>query len=174
MFCNMQQCCWLHLSLLRSTGPAYHREPSLQCVHSSHHQVAGEHIQQNWTLCLRPDQTDPYLPERGGRSMCAVQYCLFSLRRFSWISIFIIQQWSTVQGYKLYRPNMLGSPLQRLTASTASRQRSRLSIMAQYLCTVKSCFTIPGRAFIPKPEVGPHALLYSAHYTRTHHLGCIS
>ena len=27
--------------------------------------------------------------------------------------------------------------------------------MAQYLCTVKSCFTIPGRAFIPKPEVGP-------------------
>ncbi|XP_020356556.1 dimethyladenosine transferase 1, mitochondrial [Oncorhynchus kisutch] len=42
---------------------------------------------------------------------------------------------------------------ERLTASTASRQRSRLSIMAQYLCTVKSCFTIPGRAFIPKPEV---------------------
>ncbi|XP_038865411.1 dimethyladenosine transferase 1, mitochondrial-like [Salvelinus namaycush] len=25
--------------------------------------------------------------------------------------------------------------------------------MAQYLCAVKSCFTIPGRAFIPKPEV---------------------
>ncbi|KAK6304286.1 hypothetical protein J4Q44_G00248720 [Coregonus suidteri] len=42
---------------------------------------------------------------------------------------------------------------ERLTASTTSRQRSRLSIMAQYLCTVKSCFTIPGRAFIPKPEV---------------------
>ncbi|KAM9433015.1 mitochondrial dimethyladenosine transferase 1-like [Salvelinus alpinus] len=42
---------------------------------------------------------------------------------------------------------------ERLTASTASRQRSRLSIMAQYLCAVKSCFTIPGRAFIPKPEV---------------------
>ncbi|XP_010877485.3 dimethyladenosine transferase 1, mitochondrial isoform X1 [Esox lucius] len=42
---------------------------------------------------------------------------------------------------------------ERLTASTSSRQRSRLSIMAQYLCTVKSCFTIPGRAFIPKPEV---------------------
>ncbi|XP_056152105.1 dimethyladenosine transferase 1, mitochondrial [Lampris incognitus] len=42
---------------------------------------------------------------------------------------------------------------ERLTASTGSRQRSRLSIMAQYLCTVHSCFTIPGRAFIPKPEV---------------------
>lgn len=46
--------------------------------------------------------------------------------------------------------------LQRLTASTGSRQRSRLSIMAQYLCTVHSCFTIPGRAFVPKPQVGLH------------------
>uniref|UniRef100_A0A3B4AB46 rRNA adenine N(6)-methyltransferase n=1 Tax=Periophthalmus magnuspinnatus TaxID=409849 RepID=A0A3B4AB46_9GOBI len=42
---------------------------------------------------------------------------------------------------------------ERLTASTGSRQRSRLSIMSQYLCTVHSCFTIPGRAFVPKPEV---------------------
>lgn len=42
---------------------------------------------------------------------------------------------------------------ERLTASTGSRQRSRLSIMAQYLCSVRSCFTIPGRAFVPKPEV---------------------
>ncbi|CAL8271872.1 unnamed protein product [Merluccius merluccius] len=42
---------------------------------------------------------------------------------------------------------------ERLTASAASRQRSRLSVMAQYLCTVHSCFTIPGRAFVPKPEV---------------------
>ncbi|XP_055011032.1 dimethyladenosine transferase 1, mitochondrial [Boleophthalmus pectinirostris] len=42
---------------------------------------------------------------------------------------------------------------ERLTASTSSRQRSRLSIMSQYLCTVHSCFTIPGRAFVPKPEV---------------------
>uniref|UniRef100_A0A3Q3W2U9 rRNA adenine N(6)-methyltransferase n=1 Tax=Mola mola TaxID=94237 RepID=A0A3Q3W2U9_MOLML len=42
---------------------------------------------------------------------------------------------------------------ERLTASTGSKQRSRLSIMAQYLCTVHNCFTIPGRAFIPKPEV---------------------
>ncbi|XP_071400928.1 dimethyladenosine transferase 1, mitochondrial [Centroberyx affinis] len=41
---------------------------------------------------------------------------------------------------------------ERLTASTSSRQRSRLSIMAQYLCTVHSCFTIPGRAFVPKPK----------------------
>uniref|UniRef100_A0A8C8SU45 rRNA adenine N(6)-methyltransferase n=1 Tax=Pelusios castaneus TaxID=367368 RepID=A0A8C8SU45_9SAUR len=42
---------------------------------------------------------------------------------------------------------------ERLTASTGSKQRSRLSIMAQYLCTVQNCFTIPGRAFVPKPEV---------------------
>ncbi|KAM4625437.1 dimethyladenosine transferase 1, mitochondrial isoform 1-T2 [Polymixia lowei] len=42
---------------------------------------------------------------------------------------------------------------ERLTASTGSRQRSRLSIMAQYLSTVRSCFTIPGRAFVPKPKV---------------------
>nr|XP_033795116.1 dimethyladenosine transferase 1, mitochondrial [Geotrypetes seraphini]XP_033795118.1 dimethyladenosine transferase 1, mitochondrial [Geotrypetes seraphini]XP_033795119.1 dimethyladenosine transferase 1, mitochondrial [Geotrypetes seraphini] len=42
---------------------------------------------------------------------------------------------------------------ERLTASTGSRQRSRLSIMAQYLCNVQNCFTIPGRAFVPKPEV---------------------
>ncbi|KAG2467627.1 TFB1M transferase, partial [Polypterus senegalus] len=42
---------------------------------------------------------------------------------------------------------------ERLTASTGSRQRSRLSVMAQYLCTVKNCFTISGRAFVPKPEV---------------------
>lgn len=42
---------------------------------------------------------------------------------------------------------------ERLTASTGSRQRSRLSVMSQYLCTVKNCFTIPGRAFLPKPKV---------------------
>ncbi|XP_007903683.1 dimethyladenosine transferase 1, mitochondrial isoform X2 [Callorhinchus milii] len=42
---------------------------------------------------------------------------------------------------------------ERLIASTGSRQRSRLSIMAQYLCNVKSCFMIPGRAFVPKPKV---------------------
>ncbi|KAM9777477.1 dimethyladenosine transferase 1, mitochondrial [Neosynchiropus ocellatus] len=42
---------------------------------------------------------------------------------------------------------------ERLTASTGSKQRSRLSIMAQYLCTVHNCFIIPGRAFVPKPEV---------------------
>uniref|UniRef100_A0A672PW96 rRNA adenine N(6)-methyltransferase n=1 Tax=Sinocyclocheilus grahami TaxID=75366 RepID=A0A672PW96_SINGR len=40
-----------------------------------------------------------------------------------------------------------------LTASTGSRQRSCLSVMAQYLCTVKNCFTIPGCAFVPKPNV---------------------
>uniref|UniRef100_A0A8D0LAM0 rRNA adenine N(6)-methyltransferase n=1 Tax=Sphenodon punctatus TaxID=8508 RepID=A0A8D0LAM0_SPHPU len=42
---------------------------------------------------------------------------------------------------------------ERLIASTGTRQRSRLSIMSQYLCHVHKCFTIPGQAFIPKPEV---------------------
>ncbi|XP_049760373.1 dimethyladenosine transferase 1, mitochondrial isoform X2 [Elephas maximus indicus] len=42
---------------------------------------------------------------------------------------------------------------ERLTASTGSKQRSRLSVMAQYLCSVDHVFTIPGQAFIPKPEV---------------------
>ncbi|MEE6475365.1 hypothetical protein FKM82_010728 [Ascaphus truei] len=42
---------------------------------------------------------------------------------------------------------------ERMIASTGSRQRSRLSIMSQYLCNVKTCFIIPGCAFIPKPEV---------------------
>lgn len=42
---------------------------------------------------------------------------------------------------------------ERLTASTGSKQRSRLSVMAQYLCRVQHVFTIPGRAFVPKPEV---------------------
>ncbi|XP_013866076.1 dimethyladenosine transferase 1, mitochondrial [Austrofundulus limnaeus] len=43
--------------------------------------------------------------------------------------------------------------VERLTASTGSKQRSRLSIMAQYLCTVHKCFLIPGQAFVPKPKV---------------------
>lgn len=42
---------------------------------------------------------------------------------------------------------------ERLAASTGSKQRSRLSVMAQYLCRVQHVFTIPGRAFVPKPEV---------------------
>ncbi|XP_055471970.1 dimethyladenosine transferase 1, mitochondrial isoform X2 [Psammomys obesus] len=42
---------------------------------------------------------------------------------------------------------------ERLVATTGSKQRSRLSIMAQHLCNVKHLFTIPGKAFVPKPEV---------------------
>ncbi|NXO04315.1 TFB1M transferase, partial [Rhinopomastus cyanomelas] len=42
---------------------------------------------------------------------------------------------------------------ERLTATAGSRQRSRLSIMAQHLCAVESRFVIPGEAFVPQPEV---------------------
>ncbi|XP_018416937.1 PREDICTED: dimethyladenosine transferase 1, mitochondrial [Nanorana parkeri] len=42
---------------------------------------------------------------------------------------------------------------ERMKASVGSKQRSRLSIMSQYLCDVKHCFSIPGRAFVPKPEI---------------------
>ncbi|XP_038044098.1 dimethyladenosine transferase 1, mitochondrial-like [Patiria miniata] len=42
---------------------------------------------------------------------------------------------------------------ERLVAPVKDPQRSRLSIMAQHLCEVKHCFTIPGAAFVPKPDV---------------------
>uniref|UniRef100_A0A6G1RCZ2 rRNA adenine N(6)-methyltransferase n=1 Tax=Hypotaenidia okinawae TaxID=2861861 RepID=A0A6G1RCZ2_9GRUI len=42
---------------------------------------------------------------------------------------------------------------ERLTANPGSKQRSRLSVMSQHLCTVENCFIIPGQAFVPKPEV---------------------
>ncbi|XP_017747521.1 PREDICTED: dimethyladenosine transferase 1, mitochondrial isoform X2 [Rhinopithecus bieti] len=45
---------------------------------------------------------------------------------------------------------------ERLAANTGSKQRSRLSVMAQYLCNVRHIFTIPGRAFVPKPEIFLH------------------
>ncbi|KAK1793181.1 hypothetical protein P4O66_011584 [Electrophorus voltai] len=54
---------------------------------------------------------------------------------------------------------------ERLTASTGSRQRSRISVMAQYLSTVKNCFTIPGRAFVPKPDSLQPFLPVSAVYS---------
>ncbi|NWU88750.1 TFB1M transferase, partial [Upupa epops] len=42
---------------------------------------------------------------------------------------------------------------ERLTANAGGKQRSRLSIMSQHLCTVENCFVIPGQAFVPQPEV---------------------
>lgn len=41
----------------------------------------------------------------------------------------------------------------RMVAKPRSEMRCRLSIMCQYLCDVQFLFTIPGRAFFPKPEV---------------------
>ncbi|XP_064625219.1 dimethyladenosine transferase 1, mitochondrial-like [Lineus longissimus] len=42
---------------------------------------------------------------------------------------------------------------ERMVADTEDEQRSRLSILCQYLCEVESKFIIPGSAFVPKPEV---------------------
>ncbi|XP_002739171.2 dimethyladenosine transferase 1, mitochondrial-like [Saccoglossus kowalevskii] len=42
---------------------------------------------------------------------------------------------------------------ERLVAGVGDPQRSRLSIMSQHLCKVKHAFTIPGTAFVPKPDV---------------------
>ena len=42
---------------------------------------------------------------------------------------------------------------ERLAAPMLDKQRSRLSIMSQYLCHVQHKYTIPGRAFTPVPEV---------------------
>lgn len=42
---------------------------------------------------------------------------------------------------------------QRMVASPSNMQRSRLSIMCQNWCEVHFKFVIPGKVFIPKPEV---------------------
>ncbi|XP_071956732.1 dimethyladenosine transferase 1, mitochondrial-like [Antedon mediterranea] len=42
---------------------------------------------------------------------------------------------------------------ERLVAPANDVQRSRPSIMAQYLCSVKHCYDIPGAACVPKPKV---------------------
>ncbi|KAA0201075.1 hypothetical protein HAZT_HAZT006113 [Hyalella azteca] len=41
----------------------------------------------------------------------------------------------------------------RITAVPAHSQRSRLSVMCQNWCEVEHLFTIPGRAFVPQPDV---------------------
>lgn len=42
---------------------------------------------------------------------------------------------------------------QRMAARPGHAQRCRLSLMCQNWCHVKHCFTIPGRAFVPPPDV---------------------
>jgi len=42
---------------------------------------------------------------------------------------------------------------ERIVAPIGSHQRCRLSVMCQHLCHVQHKFTIPGRAFVPKPDV---------------------
>ncbi|XP_045106098.1 dimethyladenosine transferase 1, mitochondrial-like [Portunus trituberculatus] len=42
---------------------------------------------------------------------------------------------------------------QRMAAPPGHHQRSRLSLMCQNWCHVRHCFTIPGRAFVPPPDV---------------------
>jgi len=40
-----------------------------------------------------------------------------------------------------------------MAAPPMHRQRCRLSVMCQYLCHVDHRFTIPGKAFVPAPDV---------------------
>lgn len=42
---------------------------------------------------------------------------------------------------------------ERLSAPILSKQRCRLSLMAQNWCSVHHAFNIPGQAFLPKPDV---------------------
>lgn len=42
---------------------------------------------------------------------------------------------------------------ERMIARPAQKQRCRLSVMCQLWCDVKYEFTIPGTAFVPKPDV---------------------
>ncbi|RZC05023.1 dimethyladenosine transferase 1, mitochondrial, partial [Asbolus verrucosus] len=42
---------------------------------------------------------------------------------------------------------------ERITAPVTHEQRCRLSVMCQLWCEVNHKFTIPGKAFVPKPEV---------------------
>lgn len=42
---------------------------------------------------------------------------------------------------------------ERMVAGPSERQRCRLSVMCQNWCTPKYRFTIPGKAFVPKPDV---------------------
>ncbi|KAK4876700.1 hypothetical protein RN001_009206 [Aquatica leii] len=42
---------------------------------------------------------------------------------------------------------------ERMVATVTHKQRCRLSVMCQLWCDVKHKFTIPGRAFLPKPDV---------------------
>ncbi|XP_044269876.1 dimethyladenosine transferase 1, mitochondrial [Tribolium madens] len=42
---------------------------------------------------------------------------------------------------------------ERIVAPVTHEQRCRLSVMCQFWCDVEHKFTIPGRAFVPKPDV---------------------
>lgn len=42
---------------------------------------------------------------------------------------------------------------ERMVAPLTHRQRCRLSVICQLWCDVKHKFTIPGKAFVPKPDV---------------------
>lgn len=42
---------------------------------------------------------------------------------------------------------------ERIVAPVTHKQRCRLSVMCQFWCEVEHKFTIPGKAFVPKPDV---------------------
>ena len=42
---------------------------------------------------------------------------------------------------------------ERMVSNVMQPERCRLSVMCQNWCEVNHCFTIPGKAFVPEPEV---------------------
>lgn len=65
-----------------------------------------------------------------------------SLRRNAWVG----QRTQLTLTYQL-------EVAQRMAAPPRDNQRCRLSLMCQNWCHVRHVFTIPGRAFVPKPDV---------------------
>lgn len=52
---------------------------------------------------------------------------------------------------------------ERMIAPILNDQRCRLSVMCQYLCDVRHVFTIPGRLFVPEPDVDVGVVHFTPH-----------
>lgn len=55
------------MCLGRSSEPPHHRKSPVQCLHPSHHQVAGGHVKQDGSFHLWTHEAHAHLPEGSGR-----------------------------------------------------------------------------------------------------------